>query len=117
MFRQYDVTLARDEEADDHALASRSHPPYSPAWFAELALLKLGRIAELGLMDCYSGLNIEWLCDFWAGMPWTDQGCRQAVALILADPRFEAIRAGLQAEFGLDLGHELRSNSHELNQD
>jgi hypothetical protein len=106
--RFHEVEQARAEEAAHRAAASALHPDYSPEWFAEFNLLQLEATASLGLWDCYDGFGTTWQADFWAGLPWSRPALDQAVALLLAHPRFEAVRAALLSEYGLDLDQELR---------
>jgi hypothetical protein len=70
--------------------------------------LQLEATASLGLRSCYDGFDTGWQADFWASLPWSRPALDQAVALLLAHPRFEAVRAALLAEYGLDLEQELR---------
>jgi hypothetical protein len=100
--------------ADRHAAASRKHPWPTPAWFAEYNLLSLQDIARRGLPDCYDGMGLAWQADFWADLPWTDPERDQTIRLMLADPRFEPIRAALLSEYGLDMEQELRRGLAEI---
>jgi hypothetical protein len=112
--RPHDVELARAEIEAHRRAAGRLHPEHSPEWFAEFNLLALGDVARLGLMDCYEGLGLDWQADYWADMPWSDRERDQTIHLMLADPRFEPIRAALFAEYGLDLAEELRRGLAEI---
>jgi hypothetical protein len=109
--RPHSVELARAEAEANRRAASRLHPEHSPEWFADLNMRALEDIARLGLFDCYQGMapGLEWQADFWADMPWTDRERDRAIHLMLADPRFEQIRATILAEYGQDMAEELRA--------
>jgi hypothetical protein len=107
--RPHDAEQARAEIADRRTAASQKHPWPTPSWFCEYNILSLQDIARRGVPACYDGLDFAWRCDFWADLPWTDPERDQTIKLMLADPRFEAIRAALLAEYGVDLAEELRA--------
>jgi hypothetical protein len=107
--RPHSVELARAEQEDRRAAASGIWPDYTAGWFAEFNALALQDIARRGLFDCYPDMGLAWQCDFWADLPWTDRERDQTIHLILADPRFPAIRATLLTEYGLDLEQELKA--------
>jgi hypothetical protein len=110
----HNIEQARAEIQDRRAAAGRLPPDYSPAWFAAYNVLSLQDIADRGLPSCSDGMGLAWQCDFWADLPWTDPERDQTIQLMLADPRFEAIRAALLSEYGLDLAEELRRGLAEI---
>lgn len=109
MFRPHDAELARSEErADRNAATAKGYATHSDEWFAEVRILDLERTARLGLMDCYAGFP-ESLFDFWPGFAWEPGAMRRQVRMVLADPRFPAIEAGIRDTFGFDIRAELES--------
>ncbi len=106
--RPHNILAARAEAEARQAAASDLQPANTPEWHAEVATRELAATAELGLWECYESLE-EYLCDFWAGLPWDAAGRARAARLILEDPRFGAVRAALEAEWGTDLRAELAS--------
>ena len=106
--RPHSVRAARAEAEARQAAASDLHLAHSPEWHAEVALRELQAVTEHGLWSCYADLE-EYMSDFWPDLPWDDAGLARAARLIVEDLRFEPVRAALEAEWGLNIGPELKS--------
>jgi hypothetical protein len=109
MFRSHSVAVARAEQLARLEAVNAKCPRHSDEWFAESQILGLQADAELGLMDCYSGFDFDWLCGFYAGFEWNFAAQSRQIRLVLDDPRFPAIAEKIQAEFGFDLRAELET--------
>jgi hypothetical protein len=105
-YRPHDVAQARAEEEADRAAAAAAHSDDPDRQVVMAQLAQLRRVVELGLMDCYSGLE-DLLGDWLTGFAWDPARRASQVELLQADPVYPALREALLTEYGVDLDEEL----------
>jgi hypothetical protein len=108
-FRQHDVAVAQAEEVAIMEAADAKFTHVSDEWNAECQLLRLQRIAEHGLMDCYEGYDDgDFQGDFGSGW-YSCEGCDalRQIVMVMEDPRLPGIAKTIRDRDGFDVHGEL----------